>query len=162
MTTGRYEGIAGAKVTKSGQFFLPGHFRVKINAVKEVLSQRGKDFTIIETTVVQSNNPDVPVGAERSQVIDMNNVMGLPNIKAFVSAVSGVDPTLDSVNDQVEAYWASQDEKGVKRSFAEIVEDLIVKYNVLEGVEMDLDCIAIKTQKGTPFTKHIWGVRKDA
>jgi hypothetical protein len=158
---GKYDHIASAKVTKSGQFFIPGRYKVRISAVKEVASQMGKDFTIIETTVLQSNNPDVPVGASRSHVIDMNNVMGIINIKAFVAAASGVDPTLETVNDQVEAYWKAQDPHGVYRSFAQIVEDLIVKANILEGAEMDLECVAIRKRDGDPFTKYNWAIRHD-
>lgn len=158
---GKYDNISSVKVTKSGQFLLPGRYRVKIGGVKEVLSQMGKDFTIIEMTVLQSNNPDVPVGSPRSQVINMNNVMGLPNIKAFVASASGVEPTSDEVNELVEKFWHDADPQGVKRDFAEIVEDLIVEQNMLEDVEMDLECVQIKTKALEPFTKHNWAVRRD-
>lgn len=158
---GKYDKLADAQVSKTGQYFDVGNYRVKILAVKDVESTKGgnKNYTVIETRVVESNNPKIPVGSERSQVIDMGNVMGLPNLKAFVAAASGVDATMDSVNDDIEAYWARQDPQGAQRSLGDIVEELFVGANVLEDVEMELTCVEVKKQNGDPFTKYIWGTR---
>lgn len=159
---GKYDQISSAKVAKTGQYFKPGKYKVRVQAVKDVNSQQNgnKNYTVVECVVVESNNPEVPVGAERSQVIDMTNVMGFPNLKAFMAAVSGVDPTLESVNDLVEKFWQDQDPNKKYRTFGDIVEQLVVKLNILEGTLMDLECIEITKRDGEPFTKHNWGVRK--
>jgi hypothetical protein len=155
---GKYDKIVDAKVTKTGQYFKAGRYRVQILAMKDVDSQKGKNFTVIETRVLASDNPEVPVGAERSQVIDMGNVMGFPNLKAFMAAVSGVDGTQPNVNEEVEAYWQKQHPQKAYLAFPKIVES-VIEDNLLEDVEMDLECVDIKTQEGGDFTKHIWGVR---
>jgi hypothetical protein len=156
---GKYDKIVDAKVTKTGQYFKPGKYHVRLVAVKDVESQLNKSFTIIECVVLSSNNPEVPVGADRSQVIDMGNIMGFPNLKAFMAAVSGVDPTLDSVNDDIEKYWQTQHPQRAFTSFPQIVENFVVRDNLLQDVEMDLECIEITTKAGEPFTKHVWGIR---
>lgn len=159
---GKYDKIVDAKVTKTGQYFKPGRYRVKIAAVKDVESQLGKNFTVIECVVIASDNPEVPVGAERSQVIDMGNIMGFPNLKAFMAAVSGVDPTLDTVNDEVEKFWQQNHPDRAYTPFPKIIEEFVVRDNVLEGTAMDLECIEITTKAGEPFTKHVWATRDDA
>lgn len=155
-----YSGISEKKVAKTGSYFKPGTYRVTILAVKEVKGQKNRNFFVIETKVLQSNNPEVPVGAERSQVIPFDNVMALVNIKQFIAAVSGVDATLDDVNERVEAYWANLHPKGEVLPFEEIVSQMVVGANALADVEMGLECVEIATTEGQPFTKHTWEVRQ--
>jgi hypothetical protein len=158
---GRFDGIEDVKVYKTGQYFKPGKYRVKINAVKWVKASVGaKEFTVIETEVLQSNNPEVPVGGERSHVIDMSGVMGMPTFKAFVAAASGVDPTSVAINDEVVKYWAGV--TGTHNTYAGICEMLCSELNPLEGEEMELECIEVKKRDGDPFTKHQWAIREIA
>lgn len=152
----RFKGIEDKQVSKRGQWFLPGKYKVKINAVKWVDAQVGsKSYVIVETTVLASNNESVPVGAERSQVIDMSNVMGLPNVKAFVAAASGVEGTSPSVNEEVCKYWSDLLEETV--SFDEVCERICSEANPLEGEVMELECVNIKTKvTQEDFTRHNW------
>lgn len=159
--TGWFDNIRNVKVSKTGQYFKPGRYHVLIKAVKEVKGQLNRDFLVIETKVLASNNPEIPVGSEKSHVIPMDKVMGLPNVKGFVAAVSGIDPTLDNVNDAVEDFWAKAHPLGERLPFSRIVDDLIIKQNVLENLEMDLECVQITTREGKPFTRHDWAVRRD-
>lgn len=158
---GKYGTIASAKpALKGGQWFKPGKYRVRITGVKDQPSQKGgKDYTIIETVVLESNNPEIAVGSIRSQVIDMTNVMGMPNVKAFLAAASGVDSTLESVNTDIEAYWRNQDPAGTQWDLEKIIEQLVIRDNLLADVEMDLECVNVKTQEGGDFTKHNWETR---
>jgi hypothetical protein len=159
--SGWFDGIADATVQKTGQWFHPGKYRVRIKAVKQINGQKGDKFLVIETEVLESNNPEIQVGAEKSHVIKMGGTMALPNVKAFIAAVSGVDPTLDNVNDLIEEYWFQNNPMGVRLALPQIVEEMVVKYNALEGVVMGLECVNITTQAGNPFTKYIWEVRQD-
>ena len=153
--SGKFKGIEDAKVFKTGQYFKPGKYKVRINAVKDVDSAVGsKSYFIVETTVMESNNPDIPVGGERSHVIDLGNVMGLPNVKAFVAAASGVDSTSPSINDEVTAYWSKQ--VGEHLDFEKICNLLVSSANPLEGEIMELECFETKTREGGDFTKHNW------
>jgi hypothetical protein len=158
---GMFDGIEDATVSKSGQYFKPGNFLVELKAVKQQDSATapGKQFFIIETQVLESSNPDIPVGNERSQVITMGQTMSLPNVKAFMAAVSGVDPNADDVNAQVEAYWMPK-LGGQHTSFDKICELVVGPANPLAGLKLRLVCEEIQT-KGTkqPFTKHLWQPR---
>jgi len=156
-----FSGIKDASVSKSGQYFKPGHYKVKIKAVKMTKSQAAPSqmFFIIETEVLESDNPDISPGSERSQVIDMSNVMALPNVKAFVAAASGVEPTSETVNEEVEKYWS--DLMGEHISFDVLCDRLVSDSNPLEGLEMFLECINIVTKKEKKdFTKHMWSRRE--
>jgi hypothetical protein len=88
----------------------------------------------------------------------MSNVMGLPNVKGFIAAVSGVDPNVDTINDDVEKYWTGI--LGSFTSFPAVCELVISANNPLEGVSMDLECVEIKKKDGEPFTKHNWFPRQ--
>lgn len=158
---GIYDGIEGvAPAGKGGQYFKPGKYRVEILAVKEVKSQAGGQvFFIIETKVLRSDNAEIPVNAERSQVIDIGKKMGLPNIKAFVAAASGFDPSnADTVTHEVEEYWSKM--IGESLSFSKICELIVSDANPLASIEMDLDCVNVKTrEKKEDFTKHVWSPR---
>ena len=162
--------IKEAQVSKSGQYFKEGNYKVRIKAVKLINSQAGpaKQFFVIECEVMQSDNSDIQVGSEKSHVIDMSKVMALPNIKGFMAAISGVDPTCETVNDDVEAFWKQE---LLKKELIEENEhvpfddlcDLVVdeKINLLKDIEMKLECVTIQTrEKGQDFTKHNWQIRQ--
>lgn len=157
--SGKFKGIEDAKVyNRTGQYFKAGQYRVRINAVKWVPASVGsKEFFIVETKVLASNNPEIAVGSERSHVIDMSGVMGLPNVKGFVAAVSGVDPGLTTVNDEVAKYWSTQ--VGEHIGFEKICELICSDANPLKGEEMELECFDVTTKSGDPFTKHVWAPR---
>jgi hypothetical protein len=155
----RYEGLSGAVPSKGGVYMKPGRFRVKLSAVKDITGQTGVPWTVVEFKILKSDNPEVPVGTERSWVVDMSpsNRMGLPNIKGFLAAVSGVDGGLDDATSRIEGYWSDKT-GGVRVSVEEIMEEYVVGANILEGVEMDLECVQIKTKTGGDFTKFNWAV----
>lgn len=156
-----YEGVGDAKVSKRGNYMKPGKYLVKIQSVKEVKGQKaGEKFFIVEMKVLESNNPEIAVGAEKAWVVKMENVMALPNIKAFVAAASGVDPFVENAKDLVEAFWTKMHPAGEQMTFSRIVSEMVVQANALEGVDMGLECVTTTTQEGNPFTVHNWEVRQ--
>ena len=160
-----FEEAGDAKVSKSGNWFKEGTYKVKLLAVKVIKSQEDNSpLFIVETKVLESSNPEIKVGSERSQVIDLTNVMGKPNMKAFIAAVSGVDPVEENAKEQVCAYWKKK--LGLDLSFGQIVDVCVdEKANPLEGTEMDLECVIQRTKpkpgkpEGGEFTKHNWQPR---
>jgi len=161
-----FDGIEEATVTQGGSYFKPGLFKVQLTAVKEQDSTKdpGKKFFIVETLVLESNNPEVPVGKERSQVITMGQTMSLPNVKAFMAAVSGVDPNSDTVNEEVEAFWAKKLNQHVPfQQLCELVcSDANPLGNAQPPIVMDLVCEDILTKSTKqPFTKHLWQPRTE-
>lgn len=157
---GRFSKIRQAKVSGTGSYFVPGMYKVRIKTTKMVESSKdtGQEFFVIETEVLESDNPKIPVGGDRSQVIPMDETMTLPNIKGFIAAASGVDPLDDDIDDKVEKFWS----KAVGQSLSyDQIADLMVDGNPLEGVELELECVEIITRgKGQPFTKHNWQPRE--
>jgi hypothetical protein len=160
--SGWFDAIGDKAIQKTGQYFKPGRYRVRIREVKKINGQKGEKFFVIETKVLESDNPEIQVGEERSQVVKMSNVMALINIKQFVAAASGVDPYLDKddVNLLVEKFWKEYHPQGVQLPFAAIVDQFIVQANALEDVEMGLECVDVRTKEDGKFTKHIWEVRQ--
>jgi hypothetical protein len=157
---GQFDGIKDVDVSKGGQYFKPGSFRVKITGVKMVdsASSPGKSFFVVETLVLKSSNPEILEGAERSQVITMGQTMSLPNVKAFMAAASCVDPASETINDEVEAYWQKKLNENVP--FGRLCELVVSEANPLGGLEMDLECVQITTKgEKKPFTKHLWQPR---
>ena len=159
---GYYSKIKNTEVSKSGSYFAPGNFKVEILRIKEQESSTdSRVFFIVETKVLESDCDDIKAGAEKSQVIDMTQVMGMPNIKQFIASVSGVDTSEydnEEINAMVETYWSEQLETRVE--FEDICEMVASSDNPLEGVQIDLVCSNIITKgKGQPFTKHTWQPR---
>ena len=173
---GKFSNIGKVSVSKSGQYFTAGNYQVRIKAVKIVPSQAGgnKEYFVIETEVLDSDNPQIKPGSERSHVIDMTNVMSMPNIKAFVAAVSGVDPSSGAINEEVEEYWQKWGleqgivEEGEEVTFERVCDLIVDSVNILEGTVMDLECTDVITKKEreaakaagrdpkADFTKHNW------
>lgn len=156
---GVFSRVREAKVSGGGQYFEPGLYRVRIKETKLIDSSKdaGKQFFIIETVVIDSNNEKIPSGVDRSQVIPLGETMSLPNIKAFIAAASGVDPLDEEVNEKVEAFWSKLAGEAVD---FEKVCDLFTETNPVEGEEMSLECVEITTKgKKQPFTKHNWEPR---
>jgi len=157
--------VGEAKVTKSGNWFKEGSFKVKLLAVKAILSQEDQSpLFIVETKVLESSNDEIKIGSERSQVIDLTNVMGKPNMKSFIAAVSGVDPVAEDAAAKVCQFWSKK--LGMDLTFAQICDICVdEKTNPLEGTIMDLECVMIRTKpkqgrpEGGEFTKHNWQPR---
>lgn len=153
---GLFGSVKQAKVNGGGVYFLPGLYKVKIDKVRVQRSAKnGKDYWIVETTILESNNPDRAVGSHCSQVVEIGHMMGPVHIKAFVCAVSGVDAQDEDANDRVEAKWAEMTDQTL--DFEQICEMIADEStNPLEGLEMNLECSNVKTRAKTDFTKHFW------
>lgn len=162
-----FAGLGDAKVTAGGIYFdVPrdasgketgnGLYRVTITGCKVIQSMRSREtMFIVETNIVSSNVRARPAGMACSQVINLGNIMGLPNVKAFVAAASGVNPAAETVNQEVEKAW--QEITGRKVTFEQIAEILVSPEQPLAGLDLKLETAIIKTVgKGQPFTKHFW------
>ena len=162
---GIYSTIKAAKATKSGQYYEAGDYKCKILAVKEVASTQkpGAMYFVVETECLESNNTNIKVGAEYSQVIDMSNIMAMPNIKVLLAAASDLDPytmSNDDLNEALEERWSELCER--KMELEQICELVAGTTNPLEGMEIGLTCVNQKTKptlqkpEGGNFTKYQW------
>lgn len=149
-----------AEVTGKSGYFPPGKHRVMLRRVKVHSGQKGVSC-IIEATCITTDAPEdkLKPGQTRAQVIKMNpnDTMGPGNVKAFVLAVSGIEPTDPEGAKKAIAVWSEA--LGQKLTFEEVCERVFnEKAPLVVGHLMDLECVEIKTQgKGLPFTVHNWG-----
>lgn len=156
---GTFSGIDEKSVSVGGSYFQPGRYRVKIEGVKVQKSLKGKLLWIIETLVNESNNPDIKVGSHYSQVIDINNMMGFPNIKGFIAAATGFDASKydnEELNAEICEAWKELVGKDIE--LEEICEYVSGEDQPLTAAdtELDLECINVLTKEKRDFTKHIW------
>jgi len=160
---GQFASVNDATVTQGGVYFTPGMYVIKVLATKTSKSARnGRDYFIVECEVVESSNPaDWPVGAHASQVIDISNIMGPVNIKAFVCAASDVNPLAEDADAQVLTAWNTALPSAAPWTFEKICEYAIAQ-NCFEDVILDLECVNIKTKANKDFTKHLWTPRAAA
>lgn len=151
---GMFSNVATAQVTGGGVYFEPGKYRVRVISTKIVRSQRGKgDFAIGEFEIVTSTNAARPAGSKASHVINMGNIMGPVNVKKFANAALGLNQ--DSEYHELEAAASELVGRVVNvEQLCEMIYD--DKDELLAGVELDLEVVAITTQQGKPFNRHDW------
>lgn len=90
---GNYSRVNSARQGKGGNYLDPGNYRVRIIQVTEKDSQKtpGEVLFIVEFEVLASDNPDVGVGAVKSQSINLKNWGAMGDINALISAVFSAD-----------------------------------------------------------------------
>jgi hypothetical protein len=146
---GMFKGLGQAKAQKGGNYFKDGQYEVEIQRVLARENKDGHDCFIVETKVVSSTNPEVPVGMECSQVVNLtkHGRSAAGNVKGFLAAALGID---DADNYQpengqaVDQFWESQ------------AEDAISEEQPLAGVRMTLNVRTAATKSGGKFTHHNW------
>lgn len=134
-----------ASMTGGGVYFLEGIYRVRLVKVHMYSGRKGDAFFIVEAEIIESNNPQRPVGMKCSQVIKMSQDAALGNIKAFLAAANGIDIDADGAMQVVQ-----------EEITEEVAELAVHASNPLAGIELKLQCTQIKTQAGNDFTRHDW------
>lgn len=135
-----------AEGASNRQYFEPGKFTVSIDSV--FLYERrlgaGKLF-IVETTVLESDNPHIKPGEPRNWVQSLSLPSALPRIKSFIGAALGFCPQrqLRELNATITS---------------DICNDTVSTENPLRGKKLSLQCTAKTTRAGKDFIQHAWGV----
>jgi hypothetical protein len=123
-------------------YFIEGHYQVEVVRVFTMRSRKKDDLFIVECKILESDNAERRQGMRASWVVNLKQEPALGNIKGFVAAANGIDPA---------------DEKQVNAEVTEeVVEFACGDDNPLEGTIMELECVAITTRAGNPFTLHKW------
>ena len=143
-----FAGIKDAKATQGGLYFLEGNYKVKICRVFSMTSRKKEDLFIVECEILESDNPNRKPGMRPSWVVNLKHDAALGNIKGFVAAVNGIDP--------------SDSEKVDELVDEEACEVVASKENPMEGTVMPLQCVNTKTREGGDFTLHKWGAAEAA
>ena len=139
--------IKNAKVTQRGEYFLPGNYRVSIDLTKSIQTEDGKTAYVVETTVLESDNTDIKVGAKRNwfqMITGIKSAFG--NIKNFVASVEGIDLRKSESDSETDEYLeeragASTEEPGELYTGKEVL--LTVKLGKTK-------------EKGNDFSFHTW------
>lgn len=135
----KYDGIQNARYNEGGVYFLPGTYLVRVDKVKEGVTRQKKDFFVIETTTIESSNPERPVGGQQSQMIMMEWDNALGTIKNFASIAGDGDTSVPE--SEIDA--AS-------------IELIVSEENPLKGTVLRVTATNVETKKGGTFTKVLW------
>lgn len=139
---GLFKGIKDAKANQGGLYFLPGTYKVEILRVSTMTSRKREDLFIVECEILESDCPDRKPGMRPSWVVNLKQDAALGNIKGFVAAANGIDPSNSAEVDE-----------HVDEDACEIA---CSTDNPLKGTVMGLTCVNIKTREGNDFTLHKW------
>jgi hypothetical protein len=129
---GMFAGIKESKTQEGGVYFLPGLYVVRIDKVKVGETRKEEQFFVVETTILESDNPERRPGSSCSWMT-LDRFDGfLGSVKSFVAVATDSDP------DEV-------DEAGV--------EMLVSNANPLMGTILRVEALNIKTRSQRDFTK---------
>jgi hypothetical protein len=143
---GVFDGIE--HVTAEGaslcRYFEQGNYVVTIESVYlfEKRLGGGKLF-IVETTIDESDNPNIKPGEQRNWVQSFAIPSALPRIKSFIGAAMGLCPSrqLQEINKQITM---------------ETCEDAVGPKNPLRGKRLRLTCIGKISRNGKEFIHVQW------
>jgi hypothetical protein len=155
---GIYSDIGTAKGTEGGVYFKPGIYRAQIQRCKQTETRKGKPFFVAEFKILQSNNPERPVGSSVSFMV----MFDLSDKEMFRLQQGNV---ADFMRPGLAAY--AKQKKGVTLKPEEVQLDeptadtISGVENLLAGVIVDVEAFNKPTKAGTDFTHHRWSVPGD-
>lgn len=137
-----FAGINEADVSTQSSYMPAGFLgTVKVASVKlqESKKVRGKLLYIVAFRVESSETPQlVTAGEERAWFVNMANQSSMGSVKAFISAVGGLDPE-DTTED-----------------YAALAELSVSSAQPLSGYVVRLKTVAVTKKDGGEFTVHNW------
>lgn len=145
---GIFDGIehVAAEGTSSRQYFEQGNYIVTIDSVF-VYERRlgGAKLFIVETTVNESDNPNIKPGEQRNWVQSFALPSAMPRIKAFLGAAKGFCPSrqLQEINQQINL---------------QVCEEAVNPANPFRGTRLKLICTKKISRSGREFNHVQWRV----
>lgn len=154
-----FKGVEDARYGAGGVYFLankgptfnkgetveewvPALYVVEIKQLITMTSRKKDDLFIVEALIIKSDCPERKVGMSCSWVVNLKQDAALGNIKGFIAAANGIEPT---------------DEEKVNAEVTEEACTLAVsKDQPLAGIKLGLECTMIKTKAQKLFTLHRW------
>jgi hypothetical protein len=149
---GRFAGLSKVRTNQGGLYFGFGKYRVVLDLFKFQVNRKRIDQFFAECTVIQSDNPSLPVGSKPSYCISMNPEYydsAAADLKKFIGVLLGLDNADSYVPDDgsdVDAFWEGA------------VEDAISDSQPHKGVELDLVVVPRPRQGKEPFPVHTWSL----
>jgi len=133
--SGLFDNIKDAKYAEN-VYFLPGTYRVEVQACKSGTTRKKADYFLIECKILQSSNPDRPVGSKATHFITLKpDTAALAEVKRFVAVAT------DTPEEEVDAAG---------------VEMLVSDEQPLRGKVLGVSAVAVKTRSGGDYTRLQW------
>lgn len=133
---GIFSGIDKATPSEGGVYLLPGQYVVEIVKCKSGTTRKKLDFFLSELRVLQSSNPERPVGSLCTWFVGiMPDTGALGNIKRFLAIANDVED-------------ADVDDAGAEMAVSDT--------NPLAGTLLRADAVNVKTRAGGDFTRVSW------
>tara|TARA_R100001082_G_scaffold94682_2_gene61663 strand:+ start:143 stop:595 length:453 start_codon:yes stop_codon:yes gene_type:complete len=143
-----FDAIVKAPVYGSGNYFEEGKYRLTLEEVKMVDSQRkqGTKYLIVACRIDESTAENLNAGDSVTWRVDMTQASGPSNCKQFAVAVG-------------KSMYEGFSEDHVTSEF---LGNIISDNSEAKGVVIDAEAITIKTRAGNDFTKVIWRASGEA
>ncbi len=132
---GNYDGIGKAQVFEGGVYFQPGLFLVRVDVVKESKTRKGREFFVVECTILDSNHPELVAGKTVAQLIMLDQDAALSNIKQF-AMVAG--------------------ECSAEEVDGKSIQMMISQENPLQGTVLGVEATNVLTREKKDFTRIKW------
>lgn len=143
---GVFAGLKDAKISETGSYLTDGTYKLRVERI--VYKQtRSKGYAYIaEFNVLESSNPEHPVGSKRTWFQSMNDKeIAFPAIQKFAAAALGVNPFRDK-----ELF-----EKEILPNIEELVENSISDAgDIFKGKDVNCEVEQVKTKKGGDFSRY--------
>ena len=126
------------------QYFLPGRYRVRLENILLHKKRLGGHVFIVETRVLDSDNPEIRSGEQRNWVQPLEIDTAMPRIKCFIGVTQGLDPNrqINEIN---------------KTVTGKLCEDVVSGKIQTKNTELFLECFNKRSSKtGKDFTIHAW------
>ena len=83
--------IANAAVQNSSRYFEAGVYLVKVDGAKIFMNRQRRPRAVVECSVVNSNNSNLPSTSQVSWVVSLDSDSGPGSLKTFICQISGCD-----------------------------------------------------------------------
>ena len=138
-----FNGLGGVTVRKGGVYFLPGNYLVEIVKVHIFDTRKRETMFCVDCKVLESDNPERPVGSSPTWMVKMSLDSAFGNIKGFIAAAIGKDDP--NAPDITPKEWEDTAELAISAA------------NPLAGMKVRAECLNILTKDNKPFTQVRWG-----
>ena len=129
--------IADATARRQSEYFSAGQYFVRIDDFKEGENRKGREFVVLECTVLDSDNTDEhPKGSQRSWLLMQDMETTAKNVRAMLCAVLGISD--EGLNTDMISKALTPDRKTGKSALA--------------GLKTVIHAKVIQTRRGTDFT----------
>ena len=139
---GLFGGIEKAQTSVGGNYLRPGTHLLELTRIKVGKTRKGVDFLAVDFVVLESSNPEHPVGSTVNWFNGADKDGFLSNAKSLAVALLG-----SAAGEEV-------DEKTVTE---ETMESLCTDDGEeVKGVRVKADAFHTPTKKGGTYTKILW------